>query len=300
MAPGNGPLAILDVFFEEFHDPMALEADQMVVVAAAIEFENRLPVGKAVAANQSGILELGQDAIHRGQTDVLVPDRQSPVHVLGAEMTLTAGFQNVQNLDPGQGDFQSRLPDPAVFQTVFSLVRPVRYHSRSHMSLDDGSTMQKVLIFSALGASLILSGCSGQETRPEYRESVLANLPFVYKMTVQQGNLVTEEMIDRLEPGMTRVQVRYLLGTPALIDIFHTDRWYYTYTIQRGHDEMEKRPLVVYFDGDLLVKTEGDLHPNPQRAAAREPQEILVSVPDWDGRIGLLDRTLRGLGMDRE
>lgn len=158
--------------------------------------------------------------------------------------------------------------------------------------------MQKVLILLAFGASLTLAGCSGKETKPEYRESVLSDLPFVYKMTVQQGNIVTEEMIDRLEPGMTRNQVRYLLGTPVLVDIFHTDRWYYTYTVRRGHSEMEKRPLAVYFDGDLMVRIEGYIHPDAQRAASREPQEMLVSVPDWDGDVGLFKKALKTVGLE--
>jgi len=166
------------------------------------------------------------------------------------------------------------------------------------MSLDDGSDMQKVLILLAFGASLTLAGCSGKEKKSEYRESVLSDLPFVYKMTVQQGNIVTEEMIDRLEPGMTRNQVRYLLGTPVLVDIFHGDRWYYTYTVRRGHAEMEKRPLAVYFNGDLMVRVDGYLQPDSQRAASREPQEMLVNVPDWDGDVGLVKKALRSIGIE--
>jgi outer membrane protein assembly factor BamE len=157
--------------------------------------------------------------------------------------------------------------------------------------------MQKALIFLTCGATLTLLGCAGRETKSEYRESVLSDLPFVYKMTVQQGNIVTEEMIDRLEPGMTRSQVRYLLGTPVLVDIFHQDRWYYTYTIRRGHGEMEKRPLVVFFDGDQMVRVEGFLRPEPQRAASREPRQMLITVPDWDGDTGLLSKTLRTVGL---
>ena len=160
--------------------------------------------------------------------------------------------------------------------------------------------MQKLLIFLTCGATLVLLGCSSKDPKPEYRESALSTLPFVYKMTVQQGNIVTEEMIDRLEPGMTRNQVRYLLGTPVLVDIFHTDRWFYTYTIRRGHQDMEKRPLVVFFDGDEMVRVEGFIRPDRQRASAREPEEMLVTVPDWDGDVGLFRRALRTVGVDEE
>mgnify|MGYP003572902725 FL=1 len=158
--------------------------------------------------------------------------------------------------------------------------------------------MQKVLIYGVLGATLSTYGCSGSEEKPEYRSSALEHLPFVYKMTVQQGNIVTEEMVDRLEPGMTKNQVRYLLGTPMLVDTFHTDRWDYTYTIRRGHKEMEVKRLAVFFQDDALTKVEGYIRPNPERAAAREPEAMLVEVPDWDGDVGIFRKTLTKIGLE--
>lgn len=159
--------------------------------------------------------------------------------------------------------------------------------------------MQKLHILLALGASLSLVGCATkQDGAPQYQESTLNKLPFVYQMTIQQGNIITEEMVDRLEPGMTRSQVRYLLGTPMLTDLFHQDRWYYTYTIRLPHREMEKKPLVVYFDGDVMTRVEGFTTPNPARLEGREPEEIIVSVPDWDGDSGLVKKTIKALGIE--
>ncbi len=151
--------------------------------------------------------------------------------------------------------------------------------------------------------AFVLVGCSSKDKpKNEYRSSVLANLPFVYKMTVQQGNIVTEEMVDRLEPGMTKRQARYLLGTPLLTDMFHSDRWDYTYTIRRGHQSMETKRLTLYFTEDALVRIGGDLQPNPARAAERQPDAVIVSVPDWEDRRGLFKRVLDrvdGTGPDR-
>jgi outer membrane protein assembly factor BamE len=159
--------------------------------------------------------------------------------------------------------------------------------------------MQKLHILLALGASLSLVGCATkQDGAPQYQESTLNKLPFVYQMTIQQGNIITEEMVDRLEPGMTRSQVRYLLGTPMLTDLFHQDRWYYTYTIRLPHREMEKKPLVVYFDGDVMTRVEGFTTPNPARLEGREPEDIIVSVPDWDGDSGLVQKTIKALGIE--
>jgi outer membrane protein assembly factor BamE len=143
-----------------------------------------------------------------------------------------------------------------------------------------------------------LAACSGETKPDEYQRSALEDLPFVYKMTVQQGNIITEEMLDQLRPGMTKTQVRYLLGTPVLTDFFNIDRWDYTYTIRRGHQDMEVKTLTLFFQDDALVRTEGDLRPNPDRAAAREPEEIVVTVPDYKKRKGLFRRGLEVIGLD--
>ena len=153
--------------------------------------------------------------------------------------------------------------------------------------------MRKILTSILICVAFASAGCSSKDKpKEEYRSSVLADLPFVYKMTVQQGNIVTEEMVDRLEPGMTTRQVRYLLGTPLLADMFHADRWDYTYTIRRGHQPMEIKRLTLYFSEDALVRVDGNLQPNPARAAERQPDAIIVSVPDWEDKRGIFRRTL--------
>jgi outer membrane protein assembly factor BamE len=147
---------------------------------------------------------------------------------------------------------------------------------------------------------LVAVGCSKEKKPEEYRGSVLEDLPFVYKMTVQQGNIITEEMVDQLELGMSKRQVQFLLGTPLLTDFFQTDRWDYTYTIQRGHDPMEIRYLTLHFRDDSLARVDGDIRPNPARAEARVPEETLVSVPDYQDRKGLLGRSLDALGLSED
>jgi len=147
--------------------------------------------------------------------------------------------------------------------------------------------MKKVLALLVMGVALAPVGCSFDKKRLQPGTSVLERLPFVYKITVQQGNIVTEEMVDRLEPGMTKSQVKFLLGTPMLTDLFHTNRYDYTYTIRRGHDEMAMKRLVLLFEDDTLVQVRGDLQPDPRRAARRRPADLLVSVPDWQDDRGL-------------
>ena len=81
-----------------------------------------------------------------------------------------------------------------------------------------------------------------------------------YRMEVQQGNFVTQEMIGQIKPGMTRDQVRFALGTPLITDLFHGDRWDYIFVRQRANSqEVENRRISVIFDGDRLVRIEGDV-----------------------------------------
>jgi len=98
-------------------------------------------------------------------------------------------------------------------------------------------------------------------------------LPKVYKLDIQQGNVVTQEMVDKLKPGMTRAQVRYVLGTPLVQDAFHQNRWDYFYSLKKGTDGVaETRRLTLIFKDDVLQNVQGDVatrqgEPSPAPAA---------------------------------
>ncbi len=100
--------------------------------------------------------------------------------------------------------------------------------------------------------------------RPAPRLAALAALAFalvavgcVYRMDIQQGNLLDAEQVDQLEVGMTRSQVRFLLGTPMVIDSFDANRWDYVYSLRRGHSrKVTRQHLVVWFEGDTVTKIE--------------------------------------------
>jgi len=161
--------------------------------------------------------------------------------------------------------------------------------------------MQKIL--SRLLVPFLIMGLLGCASKGQegvaYRSSVFERLPFVYKMAVQQGNIVSEERVNSLEPGMSKRQVRFLLGTPLLVDIFHPDRWDYTYTIRRGHEPMELRRLTLLFEGDALASIEGDLQTASNGAGAlQEEQVVILEVPDWQDRRGLFRRMAEGVGLD--
>lgn len=99
-----------------------------------------------------------------------------------------------------------------------------------------------------------------------------------YRIDVQQGNVLTQDMVAQLRPGLTREQVRFILGSPILIDMFHADRWDYLYRLQKGRtNEIETRRFTVFFDGDgKLYRVAGDV------VAAQGGEE---AVPDEKSRV---------------
>ncbi|MDB5776485.1 MAG: smpA / OmlA family protein [Herbaspirillum sp.] len=78
-----------------------------------------------------------------------------------------------------------------------------------------------------------------------------------YKIDIQQGNFVSAEMLAQLKEGMTRSQVRFVLGTPQLTDIFHSDRWDYDFRLHKGNGQMIASRVTVFFNGDSLTRWEG-------------------------------------------
>ena len=107
-------------------------------------------------------------------------------------------------------------------------------------------------LLTALAAALLGAGCS---LIPEVNRGGTGTfLGFItpYRIEVVQGNVVTRELAARVKPGMTRQQVRDLLGSPMLTDPFHGDRWDYVFTIRRQGVEAQRRSVVAYFAGDRL------------------------------------------------
>ena len=109
-----------------------------------------------------------------------------------------------------------------------------------------------------------------------------------YRPDVQQGNVVTREMVDQLNAGMTRDQVRFLLGTPALVSVFHQDRWDYVYLLKRGKgSEVQSRKLTVYFKDNRVERFDADEMP-PETLAdnlilGRDPKSLPKPPPKEPG-----------------
>ena len=107
------------------------------------------------------------------------------------------------------------------------------------------------------------------------------SFPGVYKVDIQQGNVVTQDMIDQLRPGMTRSQVRFIMGNPLITDTFHADRWDYLYSIQPGgRERQQERVSLVFNANDQLAGLAGDFKPGVSRDEAILGTDLPASTDD--------------------
>lgn len=113
-------------------------------------------------------------------------------------------------------------------------------------------------------ATTALSGCS-------------SIFPGVHKVPIQQGHIISQEMVDTLKLGMTKSQVRFVLGNSLLPNVFDEDRWDYFYSVRQGSEgDITRHLFSVYFQDGKLVKMEGDHAPDSKFLAEPENLEKLV------------------------
>lgn len=149
--------------------------------------------------------------------------------------------------------------------------------------------MKTFLICILASITLLISAC------------IKDKIPSVYRIDIQQGNDVTQQMINKLRPDMTKSQVTYIMGTPLLIDTFHPERWNYIYTLHHGNGGREQQNITLFFEKDLLHHIEGDV-----RIVAREDLSKIgkkgtnVIVPLSEKKTGLFQSLLNKIGLGED
>ena len=112
-----------------------------------------------------------------------------------------------------------------------------------------------------IGLALVAAAAAGGGGSFNSMSQRVAGSITPYKVEVVQGNFVSREQVSALRPGMSRQQVRDVLGTPLVTSVFHADRWDYVFTIKRDGVQSQVRRLSVFFKGDVLDRFEGDEMP---------------------------------------
>ncbi|WP_096086172.1 outer membrane protein assembly factor BamE [Agaribacterium haliotis] len=105
--------------------------------------------------------------------------------------------------------------------------------------------------------------------------SACSNLkfPWVYQVKIMQGNFIEQDMVDQLELGMSKNQVRYVLGTPLVEDSFNPDRWDYFYNVRRGDEDFGQWHFTVFFEEGKLARWEGDAEPRRKAENDKDEQD---------------------------
>ena len=326
-------LAFFDLAVVELLDMAALQADQVVVMAAAVEFEHRLAGFEVVALEQPGLLELGQHPVDSGEPGVGAFLDQFFVDVLGGKVAYRAFFKQLENAQSRQGGLEPDVFEmfrgchgvacirfrPAAGESP-ALARGLEGHSEAARAAFAACMAVAALRFDDLNLGYDISNacsfrvdpiaahqtCCTTNNIPDLVSAIAAitttaiivtantrpmrffalfflaavaalaagcaKVPVLpglepYRIDIPQGNYVTQDMVEKLKPGMTRSQVRFALGTPLVVDSFRTDRWDYFYMLHKAGQLAERRLVTVVFKGDELLRIEGDVVAAPSRAS---------------------------------
>jgi outer membrane protein assembly factor BamE len=135
----------------------------------------------------------------------------------------------------------------------------------------------KLIRYCSLIASIfLLTSCS----------YFLDRIPGVYSLDIQQGNMISQDVINQLRPNMSKRQVLFVMGSPMLKDIFHERRWDYLYSLQAGGNPRVQKKISLFFDGDKLIGVQGDYRPS-NIAGLKLSNEKTIDLPKR-----VLDKTL--------
>ena len=153
-------------------------------------------------------------------------------------------------------------------------------------------SLARAALAAGLAGTLLLSGCASWRNQTQPTAGVNTSTPAVeadagaqtsqvtklqkflwvfspYRPDIQQGNFVSQEMLTQLKVGQTREQVRFLLGTPLLTDMFHADRWDYPFYLARGNGELTTSRVTVYFKDGVVERFDGGNLPTEREYIAR-------------------------------
>ena len=133
-----------------------------------------------------------------------------------------------------------------------------------------GSIRAMRILILMIAVLCLLSGCGISNIK----------IPKLYKVAIQQGNVITQDMVDKLKPGMTRRQVAFVMGEPVTQDPFDDTKWVYLYSIDVPGVFSQESRLILFFDeNDLLTVISGDYAPSDATAEEEEAADAASNSP---------------------
>lgn len=125
------------------------------------------------------------------------------------------------------------------------------------------SVATRATLAALVAASTLLAGCDSLQRTDSFMGFITP-----YRIDIVQGNAITREQAALIKPGSTRLQVRDVFGTPLVADPFHANRWDYIFTLRRPGAELQRRSVVVHFDGDVVKSIEAPELPSEREFVA--------------------------------
>lgn len=126
--------------------------------------------------------------------------------------------------------------------------------------------MQKLLIVLLVFGATLTTGCGSLQ------------FPGVFRIDVGQGNLITQDMVDKLRIGMTPRQVRYVMGSPMIADTFNPNRWDYLYNLETGKGLLVENHLVLYFEGERLARIDTTRYKDPEQLRNQLLEQMGIKI----------------------
>lgn len=310
-------LAALDFRVIELFHLATAGAHEVVMVLAFIELVNRFAAFEIAAQQDARLLELGQHAVHSGQANVRALVEQHTEHIFRSHVALLTCLENLQNLQARQCGFEARALELfdifhtgsrwAAAKAKAGKVRwkwPLRQMAGNAQGVQESAaTMGQIISRSQLPMhakarrcvpvlmTLTLCGLMTACSSFNNASRSVASAITPYKVDVVQGNFVSKEQVAALQPGMSRQQVREILGTPLVTSVFHADRWEYVFTLKRAKVEPQTRKLTVFFNGDQFDRSEGDEMPSEAEFVASLGKKIdKIKVPPLEATEAQLAR----------
>ena len=157
--------------------------------------------------------------------------------------------------------------------------------------------MRKITLLGAL--SLLLLSCSKSYVPGIPKLSDINDLKFVHKIDIQQGNVVTQNMLAQLEVGMNKEKVQFIMGTPIIMDTFNSHRWDYIFTYDRKREFLSKRTITLYFEGDSLSVIKGNIKAAEKELVAKRHEDAEILVPRFVKR-SMKERILNKLSLSKD
>lgn len=289
---GNRTLAFFNFGVKKFNHFAALHTHQMVVVLAFIEFKHRFASLKILACQKARLLELGQYPINSRQTNVEFLLQQKLVYIFGTQVPVRTTLEKLQNFHSGQSCLQAYAFQVGCccheFLYPLSLNRAQVAYDNVFIkqvcvpgldTIPPNMQFQRAMGILRLNrlvcAALVLSTSACSYLPSNYVPSFVKP----YKVDIQQGNFVTQQEVARLQVGMTREQVKFIMGTPLLNSPFHSNRWDYVYRLLKADGSAVQYRYTVIFENDKVARHGGENLPSDQADFLTGPDRV-QATPD--------------------